>query len=62
VAATSPRAALAALAVVFLVSLVLGYAFERTGSLAVPIVAHSLYDGLLLVAGYLVATGALPLG
>lgn len=62
VAATSPRAALAALAVVFLVSLVLGYAFDRTGSLAVPIVVHSLYDGLLLVAGYLVATGALTFG
>lgn len=59
---TSPGAALAALAVIFLVSLALGYAFERTGSLAVPIVVHSLYDGLLLVVGYLVATGAIPFG
>lgn len=46
-----------ALAVIGLVSVVLGYAFERTGSLVVPIVVHSLYDCLLLVGAYLLATG-----
>lgn len=54
--ASSPAAGLANLGVVFLVSLVFGYAFEYTGSLAVPIVMHSLYDGLLLVAGFLIAS------
>lgn len=47
-----------ALGVVFLVSVALGYTFEQTGSLVVPAVMHSLYDGLLLVGAYLIATGA----
>lgn len=51
----------AALAVVGVVSLVLGYAFERTGSLVVPVLVHSLYDGLLLGGAYLVVTGRLAL-
>lgn len=54
-----PVAGIAALAVVGLVSLVLGYAFDRTGSLAVPVVVHGLYDSLLLVGAYLLATGRL---
>lgn len=57
---TRPTAVLAVLGVVFLGSVVLGYAFEQTGSLVVPTVIHSLYDGLLLVTGYLLATGGLP--
>lgn len=60
--ANSPAAGLANLGVVFLVSLVFGYAFEYTGSLAVPIVMHSLYDGLLLVAGFLVASDVIAIG
>ncbi|MFB6172831.1 MAG: lysostaphin resistance A-like protein [Haloarculaceae archaeon] len=47
---------LAALAVIGLVAVVLGVAFECTGSLAVPIVIHGLYDCLLLVGAYLLAT------
>lgn len=50
---------LVALAVVGLVSIALGYAFERTGSLTVPILVHGLYDCLLLVGAYLLATGQL---
>lgn len=57
---TPPAAVLAVLGVVFLGSVVLGYAFERTGSLVVPTLIHSLYDGLLFVAGYLLAAGGLP--
>lgn len=61
-AGNSAPAAVAALGVIFLVSLVLGYTFERTGSLVLPIVVHSLYDGLLLVAGYLLAAEAIAPG
>lgn len=60
--ASSPAVGLAALTVIFLVSLAFGYAFERTGSLVLPIVMHSLYDGLLLAVGYLVATDVIILG
>lgn len=55
-----PAAVLAALGVVFSASVVLGYAFERTGSLVVPTAIHGLYDGLLLVGAYLLAAGAFP--
>lgn len=59
--ANSPAAGLAALTVIFLVSFAFGYAFERTGSLVLPIVMHSLYDGLLLTVGYLVLTDVVVL-
>lgn len=55
----SPAVAVLALGVIFAASVVFGYAFERTGSLAVPILVHSLYDGLLLFIGYLLTTGVL---
>lgn len=60
--ANSPAAGLAALGVVFVASLAFGYAFEYTGSLAVPILMHSFYDGLLLVAGYLLTANAVAVG
>lgn len=51
--------AVAATAVIFAISLVLGEAYERTGSLTVPVLIHSVYDATLLLLAYLAATGAL---
>lgn len=50
---------LTALTVVGLVSVALGYTFDRTGSLAVPILIHGLYNCLLLIGAYVLTTGRL---
>lgn len=46
-------ALVAVLGVVFGVSVTLGYAYERTGGVAVPALVHGVYDAALLGVGYL---------
>lgn len=54
---TGPLAGgLAAAAVIGGVSLVWGYAYERTGNFAVPVLAHGLYNATLMGVGYLALT------
>lgn len=54
---TGPLAGgLAAAAVVGAASVVWGYIYERTGNLAVPVLAHGLYNATLMGVGYLALT------
>lgn len=51
---------IASLAVVFVLSLVLGWIYSRTENLIVPAFVHGAYNAILFAALYLVETGAVP--
>lgn len=53
-------ATLATLAVVFLLSLILGVAYLRTENLLVPVAIHGAYDAITFAALYLELTGSMP--
>jgi len=44
-------------AIAAMLGVVLGYAYERTGTLVVPALTHGLYNGTLFIAQYLLFTG-----
>lgn len=45
------------LAATFVISVVLGWLYARTGTLLAPVVAHGVYDAVLFAAAYLRMTG-----
>lgn len=56
----NPLATLTTLAVIFLLSLLLGYVYYRTENLVVPILIHGAFNAFQFLAVYLQATGQLP--
>jgi membrane protease YdiL (CAAX protease family) len=56
----NPLATLTTLAVIFFLSLLLGYVYYRTENLVVPILVHGAFNALQFLAVYLQATGQIP--
>lgn len=52
---------LAFLGSLFVTSLVLGFAYERTDNLAVNVVIHGTYNAILLLGAYVLITAGIPL-
>lgn len=48
----SPAGTVATLTALFLLSVVYGLAYERTGNLAVPMLVHGLYDAIIFAIAY----------
>jgi membrane protease YdiL (CAAX protease family) len=61
-ASPDPLRLAVSLAVVFLLSLVLGYLYARSESLAVPILVHGAYNAITFAAMYARVTGMVPAG
>jgi len=61
-ASPDPLRLAVSLAVVFLLSLVLGYLYARSESLTVPILVHGAYNAITFAAMYARVTGMVPAG
>jgi membrane protease YdiL (CAAX protease family) len=56
----SPKQLIASLSVIFVLALILGSLYERTGNLVIPATVHGLFNSIQFFLAYLIAVGQLP--
>jgi membrane protease YdiL (CAAX protease family) len=56
----SPKQLIASLSVIFVLALILGSLYERTGNLVIPAIVHGLFNSIQFFLAYLMAVGQLP--